>query len=186
MNSITILRNGQECTICFEDARDFHQGDCLVGLTLGFRLVEFALRKLAKFTLDEASVSFDTAFTGAGLKDALEVTLHAVSRGAFHEVDPNMIPQAPEGVHGRLWFAMTSGTSKIIMQVKPGVISDEFIRTARAINDRASDPALVHRLVELKTQTATYLAECDMNDILETIIVRVPYRPVLSQAEFKL
>ena len=173
---ITVLQNGQERIVTFDDCLAYHGRDSIGGLTLGFRLVDFALSKLAKFTLEEDSLTFDTAFAGPGIKDALEVTIHAVSRGAWREIDPTMLPQAPEGVYGRMWFAMTSGTSKIVMQLKPGVISDDFIKTGRAVKAGDTDPALLAHWTQVKEKLAADVAACDMNDILDTIIMRVPRR----------
>ena len=152
--------------IPFEACRLYHGEDSIGGLALGFRLVAWTLHRLSPDEVPERSeVSFRTAFPGPGIRDALEMTVRAVSRGAWEVLD-TVPPGVPEGVYGHFYFEMTVRGRTLCVSVKPGVISRDFIRTGRAVKAGDRSAERLSHWVELKRELAATVLSCDMDRVL--------------------
>ena len=133
MELVRVRDRGTVLEIPFEACRLYHGEDSIGGLVLGFRLMAWALPRLSPGEPpDRSGVIFRTAFPGPGVRDAVEMTVRAVSRGAWEVLDT--VPAGvPEGVYGHLYFEVSVGGRALCVSVRPGVMSEEFIRTGRAV-----------------------------------------------------
>lgn len=78
---ISVYDDGVRLDIPFEACVLYHGRDSIGGLSLGYRLLCFALNKLTEGRIPERKeISFKTAFPGPGLRDAVEMTTRAVTR----------------------------------------------------------------------------------------------------------
>lgn len=90
---ISVYDDGVRLDIPFEACVLYHGRDSIGGLSLGYRLLCFALNKLTEGRIPERKeISFKTAFPGPGLRDAVEMTTRAVTRKAYE-----VLENAPEG-----------------------------------------------------------------------------------------
>ena len=113
---ISVYDDGVRLDIPIEACVLYHGRDSIGGLSLGYRLLCFALNKLTEGRIPERKeISFKTAFPGPGLRDAIEMTTRAVTRKAY-EV-----------------FEITVGSRTLCCALKPGVLPEEFVQTGRAI-----------------------------------------------------
>ena len=84
---VSVLDQGVRLDIPFEACVLYHGRDSIGGLALGFRLMAHALRVLAPEAPPERSdIVFRTGFPGPGVRDAVEMTTRAVTRGEWHEI----------------------------------------------------------------------------------------------------
>lgn len=132
---ITVYDDGVRLDIPFEACVLYHGRDSIGGLSLGYRLLFLALKELVgERPLERKEITFRTAFPGPGLRDAIEMTTRAVTRGAYEIID-NFPQNAPEGVYGRMYFEVSVSGKTLRCTLKEGVVSNEFIRTGRKIKE---------------------------------------------------
>ena len=117
---ISVYDDGVRLDIPFEACVLYHGRDSIGGLSLGYRLLRFALNKLTDGRIPES------------LRDAVEMTTRAVTRKAY-EVLENAPEGTPEGVYGHMYFEITVGSRTLCCALKPGVLPEEFVQTGRAI-----------------------------------------------------
>lgn len=130
---ISVYDDGVRLDIPFEACVLYHGRDSIGGLSLGYRLLRFALNKLTDGRIPERKeITFKTAFPGPGLRDAVEMTTRAVTRKAY-EVLENAPEGTPEGVYGHMYFEITVGSRTLCCALKLGVLPEEFVQTGRAI-----------------------------------------------------
>lgn len=121
---ISVYDDGVRLDIPFEACVLYHGRDSIGGLSLGYRLLCFALNKLTEGRIPERKeISFKTAFPGPGLRDAVEMTTRAVTRKAY-EVLGNAPEGTPEGVYGHMYFEVTVGSKTLCCALKPGVLPE--------------------------------------------------------------
>lgn len=168
--NFTLTDHGQPLTVTFEGCTQYHGRDSIGGMTLGFALVEFAVSRLGAIMgcpLPREGIRFETAFPGPGVQDAVEFTTRAVSRGNWVIVDPDTVPDAPEGVYGRLWFALTTPTHRVVMQIRPGVLSEDFIKTGRQYKSGDRPAELLTHWTELKEGLAKAVENTDIETLMD-------------------
>lgn len=137
---VSVLDEGVRLDIPFESCVLYHGKDSIGGLSLGYRLLYFALQKLCGESIPERrEVSFRTAFPGPGVRDAVEMVTRAVTGNRYHILNAEDKKYAPEGVYGRMYFEISVGQKTLICILRPGVISEEFITTGRNIKKSPFD-----------------------------------------------
>lgn len=131
--TIKIYDDGVLLEIPFEACILYHGKDSIGGLSFGFRLLKWVLDDLCKGEIPERKdITVKTAFPGPGLRDAMEMVTRCVTRGAYQVID-YFPAEAPEGVYGRMYFEISYKGKVLKVYLSPGVFSDEFIATGRAI-----------------------------------------------------
>jgi hypothetical protein len=76
---LEILDHGQRITFVFEDLLKYHGRSAIGGVAHGFKVMERALPLLVGGGLPErAGIVIDSAFGGAGARDAFEMVTRAV------------------------------------------------------------------------------------------------------------
>ena len=104
---ISVYDDGVRLDIPFEACVLYHGRDSIGGLSLGYRLLRFALNKLTDGRIPETRKAYEV------LENAPEGT--------------------PEGVYGHMYFEITVGSRTLCCALKPGVLPEEFVQTGRAI-----------------------------------------------------
>lgn len=166
----TLTDHGEPLTLTLEGCIQYHGRDSIGGMTLGFALVGFAVSRLGAIMgapIPREDIRFEAAFPGPGVQDAVEFTTRAVSRGNWVIVSPDTVPDAPEGVYGRLWFALTTPAHRVVMQIKPGVLSDDFIETGRKFKSGDRSPELLAHWSAVKESLAKAVEENDIETLMD-------------------
>ncbi len=166
-DEVRLLDHGTLLSFRFEDCVRYHGRTSIGGVALGFRLIQRALMDLAPDLAPERSlIRVRTAFPGAGVRDALEMTTRATTRGAY-EVDPAFAPsEAPEAVVGRLWFEIAVGGKAAAYQTVPGAMSMEFIELGRKSHKVGLTDAESIRWTDLKEELAARVMALRPEDVL--------------------
>lgn len=165
---ISVFDHGVRLDIPFECCVLYHGRDSIGGLSLGYRLLHFALKKLCGERIPERKeIFFKTAFPGPGLRDAVEMITRAVTENRYTVVENPEVRAAPEGVYGHMYFEVSAGGKTLVCVLKPGVISDEFIVTGRRIKQGINDEAETKHWQLLKEQlSAAVWNTKNMEDVL--------------------
>lgn len=170
MNSeiIKIFDDGVLLEIPFSACVLFHGRDSIGGLSLGYRLLGWALNELEpNRPIERKEFSFRTAFPGPGVRDAIEMVTRAVTRGSYSVLDHAPVG-APEGVYGRMYFEFFVNDKRLAVGLKPGVMSNEFIQTGRKI--KKGSPSF-QDLMEWKRQkealSAAVWSVANIRDVLD-------------------
>lgn len=124
---LEILDRGHLIVFSFEDLLKYHGRGAVGGVAHGFKMLERGLPLLAGGNPPERTeVSVETAFGGAGARDAIEMVTRAVTGGRF-SYDPDLAPHAPIAPIGRYFFRLThtNGTAVDLM-LRPGLVLGEF------------------------------------------------------------
>ena len=129
---LEILDHGQRIAFDFEDLLKYHGRGAVGGVAHGFKVMERALPLLAGGEPPERDgIAIDSAFGGAGARDAFEMVTRAVTGGRFR-FDPDLAPDAPDSPIGRYFFRFTYREGPAVdLTLRPGLVSDEFVDLAR-------------------------------------------------------
>ena len=170
MNDVVRVKDhGVELTIPLDACVLYHGRDSIGGMVLGFRLIQWALKDMCGDEVpNREDIWFKTAFPGPGLRDAVEMTTRAVTRGAYTVLDESLAPEsAPEGVYGRLYFEIGVGEAVRRVSLVPGAVSDDFIQTGRRTKTEERTPELMAHWTQLKEGLAATLIGLDIRQILQ-------------------
>ena len=152
---LEIRDHGDLITFSFDDLLKYHGRGAVGGAAHGFKVMERALPLLAAGEPPErADVSIESAFGGAGARDAFEMVTRAVTGGRYL-FDPDLAADAPASPIGRYFFRFRhrAGTA-VDLVLRPGLIDAEFLDLATR---GPATPAEEERLAELKQEMADRL-----------------------------
>lgn len=152
---LEILDRGHLIVFSFEDLLKYHGRGAVGGVAHGFKMLERGLPLLADGKPPErGDVSVETAFGGAGARDAIEMVTRAVTGGRF-SYEPDLAPQAPVAPIGRYFFRLihTNGTA-VDLTLRPGLVLDEFTELATR---GPATPEEEQRLEQMKQEMAARL-----------------------------
>lgn len=129
---LEILDHGHRITFDFDDVLKYHGRGAVGGVAHGFKVMERALPLLAGGEPPEREgITIDSAFGGAGARDAFEMVTRAVTGGRFR-FDPDLAPDAPDSPIGRYFFRFAYREGPAVdLTLRPGLVSDEFVDLAR-------------------------------------------------------
>lgn len=166
---VRVKDHGVELTIPLDACVLYHGRDSIGGMVLGFRLIQWALKDICGDEIpNREDITFATAFPGPGLRDAVEMTTRAVTRGAYRVIDEKDAPaNAPEGVYGRLYFEIAVDNEVRRVSLVPGAVSDDFIQTGRRTKTEEHTPELMAHWTELKEGLAKTLMGLDIRQVLQ-------------------
>lgn len=148
---VKVMEKGVELEIPFHACILYHGKDSIGGLSLGYRLMYWALSYLAEDgeVPKREDIYFRTAFPGPGLRDAVEMISRAVTYGRYEVLD-TAPDGSPEGVYGHMYFEISLRDKTVKVALKPGVIEDDFIQTGRNFKKDSLTPEGLQHWEDLK------------------------------------
>ncbi len=168
---VKVIEKGVELNIPFHACVLYHGKDSIGGLSLGYRLMYWALNYLAEDgeIPKREDISFKTAFPGPGLRDAVEMISRVVTYGRY-EVLKEAPSCAPEGVYGRMYFEISLRDKTVKVALKPGVIGEDFIQTGRSFKKENLTPEGLQHWEDLKKNLSEKVWSVkDLSDVLNII-----------------
>ena len=168
---VKVVEKGVELDIPFHACVLYHGKDSIGGLSLGYRLMYWALNYLSEDgeIPRREDISFKTAFPGPGLRDAVEMISRAVTAGRY-EVLKEAPLCAPEGVYGHMYFEISLRDKTVKVALKPGVIDDDFIQTGRSFKKENLTPEGLRHWEDLKKNLAEKVWSVEnLSDVLPVI-----------------
>jgi hypothetical protein len=162
---LEILDHGDLITFTFEDLLKYHGRGAIGGVAHGFKVMERALPLLADGEPPEREgIVIDSAFGGAGARDAFEMVTRTVTGGRFR-FDPDLAPDAPDSPIGRYFFRFTYRDGPAVdLTLRPGLVSDEFVDLARR---GASNPEEEAKLERMKQDMADRLMALPASEVYD-------------------
>jgi len=162
MDSITVLENGSPVTFTFSDIMRFHGPGFPGGVVQALKAMQASFPLLSATPPERREIRLDTAFSGPGGRDAIEMVTRAFSEGRMN-VDRslggiNVIDEPPGPYVWRFSYRDTVVQSVI----RPGFVLEEFVRLG-ATPDRSAEQEV--RLTELKAEMASRLLPLDAADV---------------------
>jgi hypothetical protein len=152
---LEVLDRGHVIALSFDDLLKYHGRGAVGGVAHGFKVLERGLPLLNNGEPPERTdISVETAFGGAGARDAIEMATRAVTGGRF-TYDPDIAPHAPLAPIGRYFFRLIHRSGIVVdLTLRRGLILDEF--TDLATRGPAT-PDEERRLEQLKQEMADRL-----------------------------
>lgn len=152
--SIEVAEGGRPLAYGFQDLLAFHGFGSPGGVAHAFKVLERALPLLEPEGLCERrELVLATAFGGPGARDAFEMVTRAVSDGRFG-LDPALARPERGRALERFVFRLHYRGRRVVLALRPGHVSDEFIDLARADPRTPEDE---RRLTDLKWDMADRL-----------------------------
>ncbi len=162
---LEIRDHGDLISFTFEDLLKYHGRGAIGGVAHGFKVLERALPLLAGGEAPERDdISIESAFGGAGARDAFEMVTRAVTGGRY-TFDPDLAPDAPISPIGRYFFRFRHGPGTAVdLILRPGLILDEFLDLAGQETRTAGEE---ERLTDLKQEMADRLMSLPAKDVYD-------------------
>lgn len=154
-DTLTVLDHGEPITYGYDDLVKYHGYGYLGGVALAFRAMQGAWPLLAGgLPPERKDITLDTAFPGPGGRDGFEMVTRMVS-GERYKVDFSIAPpEVPTSPSGSYFFRFGYRGRAVDLALRPGIVSEEFLRLARQ-ESRSVDEAA--RLEVLKRDMADRL-----------------------------
>ncbi|MEX2620353.1 MAG: TetR/AcrR family transcriptional regulator [Egibacteraceae bacterium] len=129
---LTVLDRGDPLEVSFHDARTYHGYRSIAGIAHGFKAMQRAWPLLAGGCSPERyELRIDSAFAGAGARDAFEIVTRAFTGGRYRLV-PEIAPaDAPEAPEGSFFFRFRYRDTTVDTTLRAGFVSDEFLKRVR-------------------------------------------------------
>jgi hypothetical protein len=118
--------------------------------------------------VERREILLSTAFGGPGARDGFELVTRAVSDGRF-TLDPGLARGELGLARERFVFHLRYRTSDVLLTVRDGFVTDEFITLARR-EGRTRDEEL--RLTVMKAEMADRVMSADARDVYEATPAR--------------
>lgn len=162
--SIVVLDNRREISFSFDQMREYHGGNSPGGVAHAFKVLERSLPLLHPAGLPERrQILIETAFGGPGARDAFELVTCAVSEGRFI-LDAALTKPAHGRARERFVFRLRYGTEAIVLTLRPGFVTDEFIDLTRR-SSRTADQE--RRLTSMKAEMAALVMSTAAADVYD-------------------
>jgi hypothetical protein len=162
MDSITVFEAGRPVTFTFADIMRFHGPGFPGGVVHALKAMQAAFPLLSELPPERREIHLETAFSGPGGRDAIEMVMRAVSEGRM-TVDRALggkdVISDPPGPY--FWRFLYRGRIAETV-IRPGHVREEFVRLA-AKPDR--NPEEVERLTALKAEMAYRLLPISAKEV---------------------
>ena len=152
--TVAVTEHGRVLTFGFEDMNRYHGGASPAGVATAFKVLQRAFAVLSpRPPPDRRSVVIRTAFRGPGARDGFEAVTRAVSDDRF-AVDRTLVRRDLGRLREDFVFTVTIGGASVLLVLRDGFITDEFLDLARAPN-RSADQEM--HLDQLKAVLAAQI-----------------------------
>lgn len=130
-STIAVVDQGQPITLTYDDMMRYHGPAFPGGVAHAFKVMQRAFPLLAGGSPPERrEITVETAFRGAGGRDAFELATRAVSEGRY-VVDPVLERTGRGPTLERYVFRLGHRGSTVTLQIREGFVADEFIALSR-------------------------------------------------------
>lgn len=154
MTDLTVLENGRKLNYSYADLMHYHGFGFPGGVAHAFKVMERALPLLdAGHPPERREIEIRTAFRGPGARDAFEMVTRGLTEGRYIVDAALERPERGETLM-RYVFVLTYRGTAVRLQIREGIVRDEFIGLGRK-PDRT--PAEEARLELLKRDMADRL-----------------------------
>lgn len=161
---VTVTERGRELAFSFEDMNRFHGGGSPAGVATAFTVLQRAFSILSPGTPPaRRSVTIRTAFRGPGARDGFEAVTRAVSDDRF-AVDRTLLRPDLGRLCEDFVFAVSIGGEPVVLALREGFVTDEFLDLARTVDRTAEQEA---HLDGLKLQLAEHLLATPADQIYD-------------------
>ena len=151
---VTVAERGQELAFSFADMNRYHGGGSPAGVATAFKVLQRAFSVLSPEAPPlRRSVVIRTAFRGPGARDGFEAVTRAVSDDRF-AVDRTLLRSDLGRLREDFVFAVSVGGEPVVLALRAGFVTDEFLDLARTADRTAEQEA---HLDSLKRQLADRL-----------------------------
>lgn len=155
---------GQDLTYAFADLMHFHGFGFPGGVAHAFKVMERALPLLAKGEPPERrEIEIRTAFRGPGARDAFEMVTRSLTEQRYVVDSALERPERGETLM-RYVFALSYRGSTVRLQLRDGIVWDEFIALGRKPDRTAAEE---DRLVWLKQDMAERLLALPATEVYD-------------------
>jgi hypothetical protein len=157
---------GTRLEFSFEDLMRYHGPGSPAGVAHAYKVVERALPLLSPERPPERrEIHVATAFGGPGARDAFELVLRAVTGGRY-DVDPKLARPELGWTRERFVFHLAYREQRIVLGVRPGFVTEEFLTLARTEDPTWEQKA---RLTLLKRVMAERVMSAGAPDVYEQL-----------------
>ena len=162
---VTVTERGRELAFGFDDMNRYHGGGSPAGVATAFKVsparIFGAVPRGA--TVLRRSVVIRTAFRGPGARDGFEAVTRAVSDDRF-AVDRTLLRSDLGRLREDFVFAVSIGGEPVVLALRDGFVTDEFLDLARTPDRTAEQEA---HLDGLKRQLAERLLATPADQIYD-------------------
>jgi hypothetical protein len=161
---VTVTERGRELAFGFEDMNRYHGGGSPAGVATAFKVLQRAFSVLSPEVPPlRRSVVIRTAFRGPGARDGFEAVTRAVSDDRF-AVDRTLLRSDLGRLREDFVFAVSIGGEPVVLALREGFVTDEFLDLARTADRTAEQEA---HLDGLKRQLAEHLLATPADQIYD-------------------
>ena len=169
--SIKLLDRDTVLEITYEDMIKYHGRFNIGGVALAYQSLDLGLSKLvpAGQTPHREKICFNSALgpTATGVVDGVEMATRALTRGCLSTdmacgtgIDA---PQNPDG--GKFYFEVIYDKAKIGLELKAGLIPEEFTGLLMVAMSRRLNTEEMKRLQEVKEEIAATVMAAQPEDL---------------------
>jgi len=163
--TIEVQERGRTLAYSFDDLLQYHGPGSPGGVAIGFKVLQRAFAELSPDGPPaRRSISIRTAFGGPGARDAFEMATRAVSGDRFTH-DPSLARPERGYVIERFVFEVGDGERSIMLLLRDGYVTAEFIDLARKDGRSAEDDAHLDALKLELADRAMGAGAADMFDL---------------------
>jgi hypothetical protein len=163
---IVVLDSGREVSFSFVEMLNYHGGGSPGGVAHAFKVLELALPLLdVRARVERRAIHIATAFGGPGARDAFELVTRAVSEQRFI-LDPELARPENGRARERFVFGMRYGERSVLLVLREGFVTDEFIDLTRRV---ARTAAQERQLDAMKTEMATRVMAARAQDVYQVV-----------------
>jgi len=166
---IVVLDHGRAVWFTFEAMLNYHGGGSPGGVAHAFKVLERSLRWFdTAGRVERREILIDTAFGGPGARDAFELVTRAVSGERFI-VDPSLARPEYGRARERFVFRLRYRDDALVLTLRPGFVTDEFIDLTRRDSRTADDE---RRLTAMRADMAARVMSVTAADVYDIAAAR--------------
>ena len=164
-----MLDHGSAVSFTFDGMLNYHGGGSPGGVAHAFKVLERALPLLDNAgRVQRREILIDTAFGGPGARDAFELVTRAVSGERFI-VDPSLARPEYGRARERFVFRLRYRDDALVLTLRPGFVTDEFIDLTRRDSRTADDE---RRLTAMRADMAARVMSVTAADVYDIAAAR--------------
>lgn len=161
---LTVAEGGKPLQFSYADLMHYHGFGFPGGVAHAFKIMQLALPLLSPNEPPERrEIEIRTAFRGPGGRDAFEMVTRGLTEGRFI-VDSALERPERGDTLARYVFELTYRGRTVQLQIRDGLVRDEFIALGRKADRTAEEE---HRLSFLKQEMADRLLALPAGEVYE-------------------